>query len=156
MARQQSRKKRNERVERLLTPWLNYLGISQRYNVTWCWTDKVEEAPWSSGMTFSTPAAEGCANYPYRTIHMCLVGKLIDEVDDDELEHLLLHETLHGDVFWPIRRILNRLVFKDEDTVHPKLKGDHAEYGTLEESAVDLLTHWLVRLRDRGGKLPSG
>lgn len=154
MARQ-SNKKRNERLERLLTPWLNYLGISQRYNVTWCWTTKVEEAAWSSGGDYSAPAAEGYANYPYRVIHMCMVGRLIDQMDDGEFERLLLHETLHGDVFWPMRRIINRLVFKEDGTVHPKLQGDKDEHGILEESAVDLLTHWLIRLRDRGGKLPS-
>lgn len=142
MARQQSRRKRNERLRRIMYPWLLYLGISQRKNVTWCWTDKVALAPWSN----TEPAAECVTNYPYREIHFCFVGKQIDQLEDDHLEEVLLHELMHGDVFGSIRTVVNAT---DNEALI-------VEVGKLEESAAELLKHWLIRLRDRGGKLPSG
>lgn len=140
MARQQSRKKRNERLKRVLWPWLQYLGISQRKDVTWCWVDTLGKAPWST----TEPVAKCTTNYPYGEIHLSLVGKEIDLLDDDELEEVLLHELMHGDVFAPIRTAVN----------NTKNKTLMTEVGTLEETAADLLKHWLIRLRNRGGKLP--
>ena len=147
-----TKKQREERLRRLIWPWLWWLGIHQRYRVSWCWVSKMESGPWMKGQVAENKAAAtGFGNYPYREIHLCLVRWPFDTHDDDDIEHMLLHELLHADVLWPMRRIMNGLTADSKGKVIPKRQADRTEYATLEESAVDLLTHWLMRLKPEGG-----
>lgn len=139
-----TKKGREERLRRILWPWLWWLGIHQRYKVTWCWVDKLESGPWMKGQVDEdSAAATAYGQYPYREVHLCLAMRPFDDSADAQLEHMLLHELLHADVLWPLRRILNGLTESGDS--------DRVEYATLEESAVDLLTHWLIRLKPATG-----
>ncbi len=145
-------KAREERLRRVLWPWLWWLGMHQRYQVEWCWNDKLDRGPWAKGQAEESPVlATAFGTYPYRQLHICLAKPAFDSVDDGVLEHALLHELLHADVLWPLRRILNGLTEDNEGNVPQALQADRNAYGTLEESAVDLLTHWLIRLKPVGG-----
>lgn len=139
-----TKQQRNDRLRRLMWPWLWWLGIHQRYRVDWCWQDKLDSGHESKGDVEERPVlATAFGRYPYRQLHLCLAAPAFDDMDDDGLEFALLHELLHADVLWPLRRILNSLT-EDEGQ-------QRAEYATLEESAVDLLTHWLMRLKPEKG-----
>lgn len=147
-----TKQQRNDRLRRLMWPWLWWLGIHQRYRVDWCWNDRLEGGPWTKCEAEELPIlATAFGRYPYRQLHICLATQPFDDMDDDELEHALIHELLHADVFWPLRRILNGITEDSKGNVPQALQADRTEYGTLEESAVDLIAHWLMRLKPEKG-----
>lgn len=139
-------KKRNERLRFIIWPWLWWLGIAQRYQIEWSWANKIDPGPWSSGQPdVEAAAAEGMGHYPYRTIVITISRKAFDRLDDEQVEEMLLHELMHADLFWPLRRIVNRMTETLVD------KSDRVEYGTLEEAAADLVKHWLLRMKPKDG-----
>ena len=123
---------RNRKVQRAVSGVLAWLGASQTYKIVLRFVRDLEEGHRKDA------AATVDEDYPYREITITFVRHFVDAADKEELEMLVLHELLHVLIFGPIGRFVGE-------------KSETMAYLDLEESAVDMATWYILRLKPKTG-----
>ncbi|KKN60413.1 hypothetical protein LCGC14_0532470 [marine sediment metagenome] len=131
MAKKKTDAQRVAKIKKAIYPLLKFFGVSTQYRVVVSFTNRI-------GEYHSGAVAQVVANFPYRNIAIEYLRSFVDGADAESLEEVTIHELLHALVFTPYRGMLGL------DKV--PLQVSHTE-----ESIVDMLTVWLMRLRPKKG-----
>lgn len=132
---------RAKKVEAATEGALRWLGFLQQYDVTVSFTDKFEGTN-----TPTQPNARLSYVYPYHSVAIVWRRDYVDHATPEEIEESAIHEALHVLLLAGLRTLAQRHL-------------PDAEYRRvcdLEEHAVDLATHYLMRRRPQYGYHPSG
>lgn len=129
MARRRTKKTLKERVDKYLTEWADFLGLSQTWEIDVTFVDEID------GETAGgyTPGATIDVHFPYQRASIC-VAKVMEEDSDYSIERSMLHELLHI----PLARLLASLKLTTSVDVY-----DIAWNQT--ETVADLFTRVLLR-----------
>lgn len=140
-------RRRRDRLSRLTYGWSLWLGVQQTYHVTVSFVNEIERANKTDGVGSEERAAAAIVSgWPYRDLNMEFNRELFDDATDKELETLVLHELLHPLLFDVIKQVIDKRGMADEVL---------RRYNAAEESAVDLMAHYLMRLRPARGFDPE-
>ncbi len=127
----------DERLDKVLsisTPVLKWFGLYQSYVIKFNFVDEFD------GSRGGEVVARVEEDYPYRLITIQFQRKYIDNNSPFTIEGALIHEILHPLISGPMDRYLEG-----------RMIGWGKEYNDLQESLVDLIRIWLVRLRPEKG-----
>jgi hypothetical protein len=129
-------KKRVARFKRVCTPMLSRLGILQTYDVRLYWEKFIIGGTQAPKNDKVGALMEITSNYPYRDLHIHVSRKGFDDIADEMLERVIIHECLHPILFgW---------VHKSWDSLgHVRTDGEVYD----EEGVVSLMTQWLAITR---------
>lgn len=132
---------RAEKVERATEGALRWLGFLQQYDMATYFTDKFE------GTQSSTqPNARLEYIYPYHSVFITWRRDWVDRATPEEIEESAIHEALHVLLLAGLNDVSQRHL---PDSERQRVRD-------LEEHAVDLATHLLMRRRPKYGYHPSG
>ena len=120
---------------------LRWMGVLQQYDVIIDFIDKFKDCP-----HHEQPNARLHYLYPYRSAIITWRNDFVDHASLEAIEEAAIHEALHLVLF----REIHSLVKANLDD------SQHLQYRDYEESAVDLVTRFLMRRRPRYGYHSSG
>lgn len=132
---------RARKVRKAIEGVLNWLGFLQQYDVTIDFIDKFEDTNLPE-----QPNARLDYLYPYRSLVITWRNDYVDNATSEGIEESAIHEALHVLLFGGIHPLVEKGLGDAE----------YQQYRNLEEQAVDLATHYLMRRRPRYGYHSSG
>ena len=127
---------RLDKVASIADPILKWFGIYQSYKIKIVFVDEFD------GGSSEAVVARVEEDHPYRFITIMLKRSFIDNNASSplEIEGAIIHEILHPLISGPMDRYLES-----------RMIGWGKEYNDLQESLVDLIRIWIVRLRPEEG-----
>lgn len=132
----QADKKRIARFRRVCTPMLSRLGILQTYDVRLYWEKFIDGGKQADKDSKVGALMEITSNYPYRDLHIHVARKGFDNIADEFLERVIVHECLHPILFGWVHKAFNTYA-------HDRTEAEIF----AEEDAVSLMTQWLQIVR---------
>lgn len=121
---------------------LRWLGFLQQYDLDVGFTDKFGDLQHND----MQPNARLEYIYPYHSVFIAWRRDWVDRATPEEIEESAIHEALHVLLLAGLNDITKKYLPRAE----------HRRIRDLEEQAVDLATHYLMRRRPRYGYHPSG
>ena len=129
--------KRHRKIDDATADMLRWLGISQRYRIQLEFVDELDSVVGSPGRCAVASISE---DYPYKTLTVTWRRDAVDGFTPEVLTELMLHEMLHVLLFGEAYRFVTPRIGRVE----------YSAWMTIEEAAVDLAAHMLVRMKEQG------